>query len=314
MANVLVTGGAGFIGSNLVRRLINENHNVTVIDNLSTGRKENIIDVQNDIKFCHGDICDEDTVSKVLDGIDYVFHQAAIPSVQRSIDNPLRVNRSNITGTLNILWYSYKKNIKKVICAASSSAYGETPTLPKVEDMATEPLSPYAITKLASEHYTRVFYRIYKLPTVALRYFNVFGPRQDPNSEYSAVIPLFIKKMRKGEQPIIYGDGEQSRDFTYVENVVDANMLAMSKDNADGQMINVACGERISLNKLVEKLNGILKTNLKPEYAEGRPGDVKHSLADISRAKNLLGYNPRFDLENGLRELVEWFNEFDPIR
>lgn len=308
MANYLITGGAGFIGSSIAANLIKRNEKVRIIDNFSTGNMSNIEPFLDKIELFKGDLRDIKTVNKAVDGIDFCFHEAALPSVARSVEDPLGSNEVNITGTLNLLIACRNQGVKRVVYAASSSAYGDTPVLPKQEDMFPSPLSPYAITKLTGEQYCRVFYSLYKLETIALRYFNVFGPNQDPTSEYSAVIPKFITAMLKGNSPTIYGDGEQSRDFTYIDNVIDANLLAIQTQNGLGQVFNAACGARISLNELVEAINNILGTNLKPNYAEPRLGDVRHSLADISNIRDCLGYEPQISFMEGLKRTIEWYN------
>ena len=305
----VVTGGAGFIGSNIVERLVADNNDVTVIDNLLTGRIENLKDVMSQITFVKGDIQNLDLLKNEFDGVDYVLHQAALPSVPRSIEDPISSNQNNVDGTLNVLVAARDAGVKRVVYAASSSAYGNTPTLPKHEGMAPDPLSPYAITKLIGEQYCKVFYDIYGLETVSLRYFNVFGPKQDPNSHYAAVIPKFITAMLDDDRPIIYGDGEQSRDFTYVQNNVDANLLACTAPKATGKMFNIACGARITLNQLVKLMNDILGKEIEPIYENERAGDVKHSLADIDLARDVLGYEPIYGLEDGLQKTVEWFKQ-----
>jgi len=309
MANFLITGGAGFIGSNIAHKLLEEGYNVKIIDNFSTGNKKNIEDVVDRIEFFEGDIRDIKLLSRIMEDVDYVLHQAAIPSVPRSIKDPVLSNDANVAGTLNVLVAARDIGVKRVVYASSSSVYGDTTTLPKKEDMIPNPKSPYAITKLTGEYYCKVFYEIYGLETVSLRYFNVFGPRQDPKSQYSAVIPRFITAMLNDTRPEIYGDGLQTRDFSYVENVVDANILACKSENVTGGVFNIACGKRINLNDLADILNKILNKNIKPIYAEPRQGDVKHSLADISRAREILGYEPKYDLEKGLRETVGWFKK-----
>lgn len=306
---LVVTGGAGFIGSNIVDRLVAEDNEVVVIDNLLTSKANNLKDVMSRIKFVNGDIQDLDLLAREFEGIDYVLHQAALASVPRSIENPIASNQNNIDGTLNVLVAARDAGVKRVVYAASSSAYGNTPTLPKHEGMAPDPLSPYAITKLVGEQYCKVFYDIYGMETVALRYFNVFGPRQDPNSQYAAVIPKFITAMLNDERPVIFGDGEQSRDFTYVQNNVDANLLACTAANAAGRMFNIACGERITLNQLVEVLSDILGKDIEPLYEEERAGDVKHSLADITLARDVLDYEPEYGFREGLVKTVEWFKQ-----
>ncbi|MCK5513012.1 MAG: SDR family oxidoreductase [Deltaproteobacteria bacterium] len=301
-----MTGGAGFIGSHIVGRLVEEGETVKVLDNLSTGKKENI-DPYKDITFIQGDILDEEKVSEAVKGVDYICHIAALPSVARSVKDPVSTNDINIKGTLNILMAARDAGVKRVVFASSSSVYGDTDVLPKSESMLPQPLSPYATSKLTGEHYCRNFWVNYGLKTVSLRFFNVFGPRQDPNSEYAAVIPKFITTMVKGDKPIIFGDGTQSRDFTYVQNNVEANLLACVANGAAGKLFNVACGERITLNDLVDMLNRILGTDIEPIYAKPRQGDVKHSLADVSLAKDILRYDPKYTFENGLKNTVEWF-------
>lgn len=306
MKNCLVTGGAGFIGSHLTNALIKKCDRVTVIDNLSTGHLENLSDVMDEITFIKGDIRDIDLLKKLFRGVEVVFHQAALPSVPRSVKDPIASNANNIDGTLNVLVAARDAGVRRVVCAASSSAYGDTEVLPKTEDMPGNPLSPYAVTKYVGELYAKVFSRVYGLETVSLRYFNVFGPRQDPNSQYAAVIPKFITAMSKGERPHIYGDGEQSRDFTYIDNVVEANLLAANAPGVSGEMFNIACGERYTVNELVAMLNEILGTNIEPVYEPPRTGDVRHSMASIEKAEKMLGYRPLVTFEEGLRRTVEW--------
>ena len=303
----LVTGGAGFIGSHIVRRLVARGDSVRVVDNLSNGKIDRLADVAAAIDFINGDLADPDVCDRVVGDVAYVFHQAAIPSVQRSIRDPVTSNRANITATLNLLESCRKRDVRRVIYAASSSAYGNTAELPKREDMAATPLSPYALQKFVGERYATMFCDLFGLQTVSLRYFNVFGPNQDPSSEYSAVIPKFICKLLRGETLTIFGDGEQSRDFTYVDNVVDANLLAMISENAGGKVYNIGCGTRLSLNQLVKLLEKILGTAANVDYQTSRPGDVRDSLADIELAQNTLGYSPRISIEDGLRKTVEWF-------
>ena len=305
----LVTGGAGFIGSNIVRRLAADGEKVRVLDDFSTGKRENLEGIGG-IELAEGSLTDPAAVREALEGVKYLLHQGAIPSVPRSVADPIKSNEANITGTLNLLVEAEKAGVKRLVFAASSSAYGDTEVLPKEEKMPSDPLSPYAVGKYTGELYAKVFASIYKLPTVSLRYFNIFGPYQDPESEYAAVIPKFIKLMLKSEQPVIYGDGEQSRDFTYIDNAVEANLLACRSEKVGkGEAINVACGERYSLNDLVRMLNEIMGTDIQPRYSEAQPGDVKHSLADISRASQLLGYSVAVDFREGLRRTAEWFRE-----
>lgn len=301
---VVVTGGAGFIGSNLAMELADA-FDVTVIDNLATGHIENLSHIMDEITFIKGSITDPDLLKEAFVDVDTIFHQAAIPSVQRSVDNPSATNEANVDGTLNVLLAARDCGARKVIFASSSSVYGDTPTLPKAEDMNPNPKSPYAVSKLAGEYYCRVFSEVYGLKTVCLRYFNVFGPRQDPRSEYAAVIPRFITRILDGMPPVIYGDGGQTRDFTFVGDVVKANMLAMGGD-VQG-VFNVACGRRISLNELAERIMEIAGRRVEPVYDSPRAGDVRDSLADISRARVAMGYVPDYELESGLRETMRWF-------
>lgn len=306
MSKYLVTGGAGFIGSNIVRTLVERGESVRVLDNLSTGKLKNIEPYLKKIEYIEGDFTDLEIAKKAVSGVDYVLHQGAIPSVPRSIDDPIKTNNANIIGTLNMLIAARDAGVKRFVYAASSSAYGDSPTMPKVETMPTAPKSPYAIQKLTGEQYCQNFYKIYGLETVCLRYFNVFGPNQDPTSVYSAVIPLFIKKILNGESPIILGDGKTSRDFTFVDNNVEANLRAcIAPKECVGEVINIACGHEISLTELVEKINSVLGKKVSPIYKEERKGDVKHSLADISKAKKLLGYEPIVNFDEGLKRTVE---------
>ena len=301
---ILITGGAGFIGSNLAEALSKENA-VSVLDDLSTGRKTNINGLN--INFIKGSITNPKILATAFKDMDRVFHLAALPSVPRSIKDPVKVNEVNISGTLNVLVAARDCGVGKVVFAASSSAYGDTPTLPKVETMPPNPLSPYALTKLAGEYYCRLFYELYGLPTTSLRYFNVYGPRQNPDSEYAAVIPKFIKHIQSGERPTIFGDGEQSRDFTFVKDAVAGTVLAASTEKSDGAVINIAGGRRITINELTSKIGELLEIEPNPEYLEQRVGDVKHSLASIVRAGKMLGYEPKFSIDAGLRETVEHF-------
>lgn len=311
MPNVLVTGGAGFIGSNLTEALLQRGHFVRILDDFSTGKRENLIfdKAYPSPEVIKGDIREFSTCQKAVKGIEYVFHQAALPSVQRSIEDPETSNAINVGGTLNILLAAREEKVKRVIYASSSSVYGDTPTLPKHEEMPPDPLSPYALQKYIGEQYCRLFYQLYGLDTISLRYFNIFGPKQDPNSLYSAVIPKFIDALLQGRPPIIFGDGEQSRDFTYIENVVQANLLAMSAEHLHGEAINIACGKRISLNQLLNVLKEILGSKLSPIYQEPRQGDVKHSLADIRKGKEILNYEPAVGIEIGLEKTVEFFQK-----
>jgi UDP-glucose 4-epimerase len=301
---VIVTGGMGFIGSHLAEKLLEDNE-VTVIDNGITGRMENIehlLDHKN-LTLIKDSIVDLN-LTEIFQGKGYVFHLAAIPSVPRSVKDPYSSNEANVTGTLKVLIAAKDAGIKKVIFSSSSSVYGDTPTLPKREDMPVNPQSPYAITKTTGEMYCRVFEQLHGLPTVCLRYFNVFGPRQDPTSQYSAVIPKFITAIMNDESPVIYGDGEQSRDFTFVKNVLDANILSCESDKTG--IFNIACGRRITINQLVDYINKILGKDIKPAYSDPRAGDIKHSLADISKAKSF-GYNPKNDFKEELSKTIMWF-------
>ncbi len=307
MARYLVTGGAGFIGSNIAEELVRIGEEVVVLDDLSTGNASNMDSFINDITFVEGDIRNGDIVAHALSGVDYVLHQAALASVPRSIENPALVHDVNVNGTLTMLERSRIAGVKCFVYAASSSAYGDSEALPKTEEMIPKPLSPYAVSKLAGEYYCSVYSNVYGLSTVSLRYFNVFGPRQDPSSQYAAVVPIFISRLLEGGRAIIYGDGEQSRDFTYVKNVVDANLLAARHNAAHGQMINIACGSRYTVNELYSRIRDLLGSTDEPVYEESRPGDVKHSQADVSRARELLGFSCRVSFEEGLEKTVDWY-------
>lgn len=300
----LVTGGAGFIGSHLVRRLVSEGKSVRVVDNLSTGRLSRLDDVSRYIEFVEGDLADERISQKATANIVYVLHQAAVPSVRRSVDDPLGTNRANITATLNLLESSRNAGARRFVYAASSSAYGDTPTLPKTESMPSSPLSPYALQKLVGEQYCRLYYDLYGLETISLRYFNVFGPDQDPGSEYAAVIPKFASKLLADEPLTVFGDGEQSRDFTYIDNVVNANMLALEALNPAGVVCNIGCGVRITLNQLIRLLEKISGIRPKVQHVEPHPGDVRDSLADIQSADRVLGYRPSIMIDEGLRKTL----------
>lgn len=302
----VVTGGAGFIGSHLARTLLRKGMRVTVVDNFSTGKKENLKDVLGEIELLEGDIRDGDFLSKAFAGSVCVFHQAALPSVRRSIEFPLESNDVNVNGTLQVLWASLRAGVQRVVYAASSSVYGNTLVLPKHEGLPPNPMSPYALTKYAGEMYCKLFSELYRLETVCLRYFNVFGPNQDPHSPYAAVIPLFVAGMMRGQSPVINGDGTQTRDFCYIDNVVEANLLAYACKQANGQIVNIGCGERISLLELVDLINGLLGTRLDPLFAPPRPGDVKDSLASIELAATVLGYRPRVNVAEGLSRLIRW--------
>ena len=307
--NCLVTGGAGFIGSNLAHTLIEAGHKVRVLDNFETGRFENIEPFMKKIDLVVGDVGKEKDVRRAVAGVDVIFHQAALPSVPRSVADPLTTNRVNVEGALNVFLAARNSGVKRVVYASSSSVYGSNRDLPKHEAMFTNPMSPYATTKLAQEVYGRIFYELYGLETVGLRYFNVFGPRQDPLSQYAAVVPRFIIALLTGNSPTIHGDGEQSRDFTFVADAVKANLLAAQAPGAAGEVFNIACGNRTSLNELFRLLIAITGQQVEAEYTDSRPGDVKHSLAEIKKAQSMLGYQPEFNLASGLRRTVDWFRK-----
>ena len=304
----LVTGGAGFIGSHIASALASAGARVRVIDDLSTGYRENLDEIKGELDFVQGSLADERTLGKAIKDVEIVFHEAAIPSVPRSVEDPRQTHIASVESTFSLLLAAREKKVRRLVYAASSSAYGDQPTLPKVETMLPEPLSPYAVAKLVGEHYCQVFTRVYGLETVSLRYFNVFGPRQDPSSPYSGVVSRFISDLLGGKRPVIYGDGEQSRDFTYIENVVDANLKAAETTKGIGQVINIANGERITLNQLLHELKSLTnKPDVVADYQEPRTGDVKHSLADITRARRLLGFEPRVGLRPGLELTIDWW-------
>jgi UDP-glucose 4-epimerase len=305
MSSYLVTGGAGFIGSNIVEELIRRGEKVRVLDNFSTGKRQNIEPFLDAIELIEGDVRSYHIVREAAEGMDFILHQAALPSVPRSIRDPITSNEVNVVGTLNILHAAKDTNVKRVVFASSSSIYGETPELPKHEGMMLSPLSPYAVSKIAAERYCSVFTKIYGLETIALRYFNVFGPRQDPTSQYSAVIPKFITAILHNRRPLIYGDGEQSRDFTFVSNVVNGNILAATMPGVAGIAVNCACHGQITLNYLVQKINDILGKNIKPEYTNSKTGDIKHSFAAIEAAERYLGYKPSVHFDEGLRITID---------
>jgi UDP-glucose 4-epimerase len=305
MPRVLITGGAGFIGSHLVDRFVRDGYEVRVLDNFSTGRRENLLQVVDEIDLVEGDIQSYERIHTAVRGCELVLHHAALPSVPRSIQDPLTTNASNVVGTLNMLLAARDEGVRRVVFASSSSVYGAAPGLPKRERMAVAPISPYGVTKLAAEGYCRSFYDVYGLETVSLRYFNVFGPRQNPLSQYAAVIPTFITTALAGSAPVVYGNGEQSRDFTFVDNAVEANVLAISADGVAGEVFNVACGERISLNEVVDAIREVTGIDFDVSYDTARPGDVTHSVADVSRARRRLGYEPRVEFREGLARTVE---------
>jgi nucleoside-diphosphate-sugar epimerase len=305
MAAYLVTGGAGFIGSHLTEELVRRGHRVRVVDSLITGHRRNLDHIP-DIEFLEGDLADPAIAVRAVHGMEYVLHQAAIPSVPRSVSDPATSNRANITASINILVAARDAGIRRLVYAGSSSVYGDTPTLPKREDMPPKPLSPYALQKLVAEQYCQMFTQLYGFETVTTRYFNVFGPRQDPSSPYSGVISLFSSALLNGRRPIVYGDGEQTRDFTFVANVVDGVLRACEAPKAAGEVMNLAVGGRISLNELLRVMNGICGTTAEPIYKEPRAGDVRDSQADITKARTLLGYQPIVSFEDGLRQTLDW--------
>lgn len=309
MSLCLVTGGGGFIGGHVARGLLQRGHRVRVLDDFSTGRRENITDIQSDIELIVGDIRDVEAVNRAVAGTEAVFHLAARASVPRSVEQPQQAHDINVTGTLNLLVAARDAGTRRFVYSASSSAYGDTPTLPKIEDMTPQPLSPYAVSKLAAEHYCSCFTCCYGLETISLRYFNVFGPRQDPNSQYAAVIPAFVTRMVGGQQPIIFGDGEQSRDFCFIENVIDANMRGFEAEKVAGEVVNIACCERTTLNEIVHLINTHLGTDIQPEYQAPRVGDVRHSLADVSAAYRVIGYEPQIMFAEGLQRSIEWYKQ-----
>src|SRR6059036_81576 len=305
----VVTGGGGFIGSHIVEELLRRNETVKVIDNFSTGKRENVEPFKNRAEIIEGDLAEAKNLSDLLKGVDYVIHQAAIPSVPKSMLDPVKSHHANVNGTLNLLVAARDAGVKRVVYASSSSVYGDSPTLPKHEGMMPKPLSPYGGQKLFAEMYCQVFSRAYGLETVSLRYFNVFGPRQDSTSQYSGVLALFIAAVLQNKRPTIYGDGLQSRDFTYVQNVVEANLQACTVPVVAGQVFNVACGDRITVNSMLHQINKITGKDIAPIYADSRPGDIKHSQADITRAREHLGYQPKVSFEEGLRNTIEWYRK-----
>jgi nucleoside-diphosphate-sugar epimerase len=306
----LVTGGAGFIGSHLAAALVDRGARVRVIDDLSTGHRENLEEIGGEFDFVQASMADDAALARALEDVELVFHEAAIPSVPRSIENPRDTHTACVDATFSLLATACEKKVRRVVYAASSSAYGDQPTLPKREDMLPDPLSPYAVAKLVGEYYAQVFTRVYGLETISLRYFNVFGPRQDPSSQYSGVVSRFISDLLSGARPTIYGDGEQSRDFTYIDNVVEANMQAAETDKGLGQVINIANGQRITLNQLLDELKGLTGNNeVEADYQPARSGDVRHSLADITRAREFLGFEARVGLREGLGLTIDWWKQ-----
>ena len=307
MDKFLVTGGAGFIGSNICNKLVSHGCFVRVIDNLLTGKKSNLAGIADKIEFIEADMGNADAARAAMKEIDVVLHEGALPSVPRSVDDPAATHRHCVDATFTLLMAARDAKIKRFVYAASSSAYGDTPILPKVETMPVNPLSPYAAAKLMCEYYCSVFYKVFGLETISLRYFNVFGPNQDPTSQYAAAIPAFVTSILKDTPPTIYGDGEQSRDFTYVDNVVEANLLAARAKQTKGDVINIACGEAITVNAIIDMINKIVGKNVKPTYVPSRKGDVKHSLADITQAKKLIGFKPVVSFKDGLKKAIEWY-------
>ncbi len=309
MTTVLVTGGAGFIGSHLAAALLQRGHSVRVLDNFATGSRSNVTALDDEVELIEGDIQSYERANKAVAGCEVVFHQAALPSVPRSVQDPLTTNATNVTGTLNILLAARDHGVRRVVCASSSSVYGTgMQTLPNREDQPAAPISPYATGKLAGEGYARSFHCVYGLETVALRYFNVFGPRQDPSSQYAAVIPNFISALMAGDRPVIFGDGDQSRDFTYVENVLHGSLLAMNAPGVAGGVYNIACGERVTINRLAAELGSLLASDVEPVYVAPRAGEIRHSQADLSRARAELGYEPLVGLREGLKRTIEHFS------
>ena len=309
MEKFLVTGGAGFIGSNITRKLVEQGCSVTVLDNLLTGKKSNLADCFDKIEFIEADMGDPAVAAKAVKNVDVVLHQGALPSVPKSVDDPVATNRHCVDATVTMLIAARDAGVKRFVYAASSSAYGDAPTLPKVETMPSIPLSPYAVAKLAGENYCTAFFKCYGFETISLRYFNVFGPYQDPASQYAAAIPAFVTSILKDEPPTIYGDGEQSRDFSYIDNVVEANLLAARAPKTAGEIINIACGESVTINQIIEMINEIVGKNVKPIYTDPRPGDVKHSLADISLAQKIIGYKSVVSFKAGLEKAIDWYSK-----
>jgi UDP-glucose 4-epimerase len=309
MEKFLVTGGAGFIGSNICRRLVAQGCFVRVVDNLLTGKKSNLADIMDKIDFHEADMGDEDVAHSAMKDIDVALHQGALPSVPRSVDDPAATHQHCIDATFTLLLAARDAGIKRFVYASSSSAYGDTPTLPKVETIPPQPLSPYAVGKLTGEYYCSVFCSVFALETISLRYFNVFGPHQDPTSQYAAAIPAFVTAILEDRPPTVFGDGEQSRDFTYIDNVVEANLLAARAKKTRGEVINIACGEAITVNAIIDMINDLLGKNIEPIYAAPRPGDVKHSVADITLAEELIGFKPTVSFKQGLEIAINWYRE-----
>jgi nucleoside-diphosphate-sugar epimerase len=309
MDKFLVTGGAGFIGSNICRRLVADGCFVRVLDNLLTGKKANLSGIIDKVDFVEADAGDAEAARAALDGVDVVLHQAALPSVPRSVSDPAATHRHCVDATFTLLLAARDAKVRRFVYAASSSAYGDSPTLPKVEAMPPKPLSPYAAAKLAGEFYCSTFHEVFGIETVSLRYFNVFGPRQDPASQYAAAIPAFVTAILSDRRPTVYGDGEQSRDFTYIDNVVEANILAARAKKTAGEAVNVACGQAVTVNRIIDRINALAGKDIRPVYTDPRPGDVKHSLADITAARELLGYEPLVDFDSGLQKALGWYRD-----
>jgi nucleoside-diphosphate-sugar epimerase len=309
MEKFLVTGGAGFIGSNICKKLVSQKCFVRVVDNLLTGKKSNLTEIMDKIEFVEADMGDEQVARAAMKDIDVVLHEGALPSVPRSVDDPASSHKHCVDATFTLLLVARDAGIKRFVYAASSSAYGDTPTLPKVETMRPSPMSPYAVGKLVGEYYCSVFSHVFGLETISLRYFNVFGPNQDPKSQYAAAIPAFVTSILKDKPPTIYGDGEQSRDFTYIDNVVEANLLAARAQKTSGQVVNIACGQAVTVNEIIALINKSLNKNVKPIYTDPRPGDVKHSLADITAATKLIGFKPVVSFEQGLQIAIDWYSK-----
>jgi nucleoside-diphosphate-sugar epimerase len=309
MEKFLVTGGAGFIGSNICAQLVSQGCFVRVVDNLLTGRKSNLAGVMDKIDFVEADMGDEQVARAAMKDIDVVLHQGALPSVPLSVDDPASTHKHCVDATFTVLLAARDAEIKRFVYAASSSAYGDAPSLPKVETMPVMPLSPYAVGKLVGEYYCSVFSNVFGLETISLRYFNVFGPHQNPASQYAAAIPAFVTAILKDEPPTVYGDGEQSRDFTYIDNVVEANLLAARARKTGGQVVNIACGQAVTVNQIIDMINDSLGKQVRASYADPRPGDVKHSLADITAARNLIGYEPLVRFREGIERAIDWYRE-----
>ena len=309
MERFLVTGGAGFIGSNIAAKLVSQGCFVRVVDNLLTGKKGNLAGIIDKIEFIEADMGDEKIAHSAMKDIDVVLHQGALPSVPRSVDDPAATHKHCLDATFTLLLAARDAGIKRFVYASSSSAYGDTPTLPKVETIRPEPLSPYAAAKLAGEYYAKVFHKVFALETISLRYFNVFGPYQDPTSQYAAAIPAFVTAILKDEPPTVFGDGRQSRDFTYVDNVVEANLLAARVKHTAGQVVNIACGRAVTVNEIIDMINDLVGKDIKPVYDPPRPGDVKHSLADINLAKKTIGFEPTVPFKQGLQLAIDWYRD-----